>query len=135
VANSGNGTIKKFDSDGNGSTFASGIYQPGGLAFDSSGYLYASNDTGTIDKFDSSGNKSTFASGLNYPVSLAFDSSGNLYATNWVSETIMKFDSSGNGSIFASNVLFPWGIAIIPEPASVILFTFGGLALLGRKRK
>ena len=48
---------------------------PIGLAFDSSGNLYAANLTGviggTIDKFDSSGNRSIFASGLDGPEFIA----------------------------------------------------------------
>jgi DNA-binding beta-propeller fold protein YncE len=65
------GTIEKFDSSGNRSTFASGLYSMG-LAFDSSGNLYAAEyDYGTIEKFDSSGNRSIFASGLNSPMFVA----------------------------------------------------------------
>jgi sugar lactone lactonase YvrE len=103
------GTIEKFDSSGNRSTFASGLNGPCGLAFDSSGYLYAASyNGGTIEKFDSSGNRSTFASGLDKPSGLAFDNSGNLYVTNHNNNyygTIEKFDSSGNSSTFASGLL------------------------------
>jgi hypothetical protein len=106
------GTIEKFDSSGNRSTFASGLYSRG-LAFDSSGNLYAAdNGINTIDKFDSSGNRSTFASfsTMDGGIGLAFDSSGNLYATDYGYGTIEKFDSSGNRSTFASG-LYSMGLA------------------------
>ena len=68
----GNGTIEKFDSSGNRSTFASGLNSPDGLAFDSSNNLYVANyGGGTIIKFDSSGNRSVFASGLSGPLFIA----------------------------------------------------------------
>ena len=132
------GTIEKFDSSGNMSTFASGLGYPEGLAFDSSDNLYASTEgsaqgSGTIEKFDSSGNRSTFATGLQSPAGLAFDSGGNLYAANYWSGTIEKFDSSGNGFTFASGLNYPNFIAMqVPEPATLLLLTLGGLFL--RKR-
>ena len=63
------GTIQKFDTLlHKRTTFASGLYCPTGLAFDSSGNLYAGvfgeGDNGTILKFDPSGNSSVFATGL-----------------------------------------------------------------------
>jgi hypothetical protein len=106
------GTIEKFDSNGNRSTFASGLNGPSGLAFDSSGNLYAANYwNGIIEKFDSSGKRSTFVSGLNTPQALAFDRNGNLYVSMYSSGTIEKFDSSGKGSIWASGLFQPVGLA------------------------
>jgi sugar lactone lactonase YvrE len=137
-----NNTIEKFDTNGNGSIFASGVSAMD-LAFDASGNLYATTGSETIVKFDSNGNSTLFASGWNNPWpiipslnGLAFDSSGYLYVV--VDEgdgTIYKFDSSGNRSTFASGLMRPWGIAVwVPEPASIVLLTFGGLALLGQRR-
>jgi sugar lactone lactonase YvrE len=108
----GDGTIEKFDSSGNGATFASGLDHPTGLAFDRSGYLYTANyNYGTIVKLDSNGNSSPFASGLDYPIGLVFDSNGYLYAANWNAGTIVKFDSNGNGSTFASGLDHPYCFA------------------------
>jgi sugar lactone lactonase YvrE len=112
--NQSSGTIEKFDSSGNRSTFASDLNRPQGLAFNSSGNLYAADSGyGTIEKFDSSGNISTFASGLDTPLGLAFDSSSNLYVACFPSGvgTIEKFDSSGNRSTFASGLGGPQGLA------------------------
>ena len=104
------GTIRKFDSSGNGSIFASGLDKPFGLAFDDSGNLYAAINnwgvygyySGTIEKFDSSGNQSTFASGLRFPSGLAFRN-GYFYMVNSLDDPgqIFKFDLNGNKSFFA----------------------------------
>src|SRR6267143_621928 len=76
------GTIFKFTPDGTKSTFASGLSNPRGLAFDASGNLFEADGTSnTIFKFTPNGTKSTFASGLSGPAGLAFDASGNLFET------------------------------------------------------
>src|SRR5450755_3705010 len=72
----GNNIIEKITGAGSGSVFASsGLNGPFGLAFDSSGNLYAANGgDNTIEKF-TPGSGSVFASsGLNSPMGLAFDS-------------------------------------------------------------
>jgi DNA-binding beta-propeller fold protein YncE len=129
--------IVKFDSSGNRSTFTSGLNWPKGLAFDSSGNLYVTiQSDNTIVKFDLNGNGSVFAnSGLNEPMGLDFDSSGNLYVVSYGNNTIEKFDSSGNRSVFASGLDHPQFIAVIPEPATIGLLGFGGLALLRKRGK
>jgi hypothetical protein len=117
------GTIEKFNSSGNGTSFASGLAGPRGLAFENNGYLYVSCFT-TIEKFDSSGNGTTFASDV-FAQGLAFDSSGCLFAAT--GNNIIKFDSSGDWSIFASGLYGAEGIAAqVPEPATLLLFALGG---------
>ena len=124
-------TIQKFDSNGNGSIFASGLNDPRGLAFDSEGNLYAAeHGNGGIWKFDSAGhNLGVFASvgGLNGPTALAFDGTGNLYVsfvTEMGSGGIEKFDPYGNGSAFASFAWAPGGIAI-DNSGNVFVSNFG----------
>ena len=76
------GNIYKFTPSGVQSTFATGLDQPAGLAFDSSGNLFeADQGSGTIYKFTPGGVRSTFAIGLSVPMALAFDSSGDLFET------------------------------------------------------
>src|ERR1700758_2627965 len=78
VADSGNGTILKFTPEGARNTFASGLRDPLGLAFDAKGNLWVTNSSsrpdslsGTILKFTPEGAQSTFASGLKTPSDLA----------------------------------------------------------------
>ena len=60
---------------------------------------------------------------------LAFDSSGNLFAPIYNYSAIYKFDLSGNRSNFAF-LSEPEAIVIqVPEPATLLLFALGGLAL------
>jgi len=54
-------------------TFASGLYYPDGLAFNSAGQLFESNyGTDSINEFTPDGVQTTFASGLLDPIGLAF---------------------------------------------------------------
>ena len=120
-------TIVSYDtSSGNAATIAASVATfastnlntPRGLAFDTSGNLYAANySNSTISKFDSSGvYQSNITSNLNSPTGLAIDSSGNLYAANIGNSTISKFNSSGayvsSGSIPSTNLTGPFGLAI-----------------------
>jgi hypothetical protein len=112
------GTIFKFTPAGTPSIFASGLFAPEGLAFDSLGNLFVADGfSGTIFKFTPSGTKETFASGLNSPSGLAFDGSGNLFEVDSGSGgtcsggTIFKFTPGGIKSTFASGLNNPQGLA------------------------
>jgi DNA-binding beta-propeller fold protein YncE len=157
-------TIATYDTTGNvGSVilatkaiFAStNLKQPGGLAFDSSGNLYAANNVDySISKFDSSGayvSRIFSENGsLSIPQGLAFDSTGNLYAANLDNSTISKFNSSGtfltSWSTGASARAFPFPPApaflafrpvSVPEPSTYALAAIatGVMAYLACRRK
>src|SRR5215468_1286811 len=99
------GSISKFTPNGTKTTFASGLGNPEGLAFDSAGNLFEADfGSDKIFKFTPNGIKTTFASGLKAPVGLAFDSSGNLYEADALSGTIFKFTPAGIKSTFASGL-------------------------------
>ena len=67
------GSVNKITPAGTLTTFASGLYYPDGLAFNSAGDLFESNyGTGSINEFTSDGVQTTFASGLQDPIGLAF---------------------------------------------------------------
>jgi DNA-binding beta-propeller fold protein YncE len=137
VADDGYSRIEKFNSAGQGSFFASSLNAPLGLAFDSSGNLYAALDgSSEIEKFNSAGQGSVFASGLNAPYGLAFDSSGNLYAGLDGSSEIEEFNSAGQGSVYASGLNSPTFIAVqeIPEPSTWAILALGATAFLGSRR-
>ena len=117
-----NNTIVAYDTtSGVGSTIAASmntfastnLSSPQGLAFDTSGNLYAVNSNSTISKFNASGGYvSNISSNLNGTYDLAFDSSGNLYAANYTSSTISKFNSAGTFlSQINSNLNGPAGLA------------------------
>ena len=64
-ADYGSGKIYEFTPSGAQSTFASGLNQPVGLAFNSAGDLFeADANSGNIYEFTPGGAQSTFASGL-----------------------------------------------------------------------
>lgn len=109
-------TISEFTPTGQQSTFALGLYNPRGLAFDGSGNLFVADSTsGNIYKFAPNGSRSTFASGLALPSGLAFDSKGNLFvAASWNS-AIFEFTPAGSRSTFASGWVGGLSLPITPE--------------------
>jgi len=99
--------IRKFDSQGRGSVFASpgfGYPGPEGLAFDTAGNLYVANYGNNSNyRFDLKGNGGIWAStgsGYNNPFGLAY-AHGTLYASCNVN-LIEAFDGNGNGRVFAT---------------------------------
>ena len=106
---------------------STGLDNPTGLAFDSSGNLFVVNKgDDSIVKISPGGTVTTFVSGshgsalLNDPQGLVVDSSGNVYVANLGStgnntNSIIKFNSSGAGSVFATSATLlntPVGLAI-----------------------
>jgi len=120
-----------------------GLNNPFGLAFDSSGNLYAANFNNTITRYDSSGTYVSGApfvntgQGLNSPLGLAFDSSGNLYAANEGNSTISKIRSDGTVLFSWSTPASPGFLAFVPEPSTYILGTLAALtlAILARRQR
>src|SRR5438067_1451938 len=106
----GNHAIFEYTPTGTQSTYATGLDNPIGLAFDSSsGNLYVSIETFTdpgadsIVYFTPMGAKSIFATGLTTPRGLAFDSFGNLFVAEAITNgPILKF-TGGVQSTFASS--------------------------------
>lgn len=108
----GSGQINTLTPTGAQSTFASGLNQPLGLAFDQAGNLYeADANSGNIYKFSPAGAQSTFLSGLNRPVGLAFNSAGNLFVANSGAGQIVQITPGGVSSVFASGLGQPLGLA------------------------
>ena len=110
---SSNGVINDFNTlTGANTVVASGLPSPSGepegLAFNSSGDLFAAENTspvgtwpptGSIHKFTPNGAggwvQSTFASGLALPCGLAFNSSGDLFVADSYAQTIYEFTPGG----------------------------------------
>src|SRR5208282_2438940 len=95
------------------STFASGLFEPEGLAFNSAGDLFVSVGaaSGSILEFTPGGVQSTFVSGLVNPSVLAFDGAGNLFEADWGSGNIYEFTPGGVQSTFASGLSGPGALA------------------------
>jgi hypothetical protein len=108
AGDAGGGKIFKFTWDGLQSTFASGLREPQGLAFDSAGNLFVA-DKGSILEFHPDGVRSIFASGLTYPESLAFDRAGNLFVADY--GNIYEFKPNGVRGTFASGLTYPESLA------------------------
>src|SRR5208282_2898869 len=141
-ADSVSGNIYEFTPGGARSTFASGLNNPYGLAFNSAGNLFeADRGSGDIYEYTPGGVQSTFASGFGYPSGLAFDSAGNLFEADEGNGVINEFTPGGARSVFASGLDYPTFLAFqgetlpVPEPSALGLLAVGASALLVRRRR
>jgi sugar lactone lactonase YvrE len=112
------GIISTFTPEGVRSTFASGLSQGDGLAFDASGNLFeADTGSGKIHKFTPTGEKSIFSTGVTTPSGIAIDRDGNIFVSDsWGGDKgIYKFTPSGSLSTFATGFITPLGLAFDTE--------------------
>jgi sugar lactone lactonase YvrE len=100
------------------SPFASGINEPGGLAFGLDGNLYvADGEDHTVDKVTPGGQVTTFASGFPgsdvfaTPTDLAFNSAGTLFVADASADTLFEVSPAGQVTPFASGFDEPVGLA------------------------
>ncbi len=93
---SGGGEIFKFTWDGAQSIFASGLYKPRDMAFDSAGNLFVmdymilgeSIGNAAIFKITPNGTLTIFASRISYASSLAVNKAENLFVADYDSDII-----------------------------------------------
>ena len=118
------GEIFKFTWDGGQSIFASGLYKPWDMAFDSAGnlyvvdYLIVGEDPGApllgnaaVYKITPSGVPTIFASRLSYHSSLTVDRTGNVFVADYDNGIIYKYKPTGSRAIFALGLHHPVGMA------------------------
>lgn len=112
-----NGNIYEVAQGGtSSSTFATGMDNPIGLAFNSSGDLFVANTDynsgyGSIVEITPGGVQSTFASGIS-PQGLAINNAGDVFEADYNSGNINEYTSSGAESTFATGFSFPLGLAL-----------------------
>ncbi len=116
VANYTTGDIYEYTPGGTQSTFASGMANPVGLAFNSTGDLFVGNSAnngggefGNITEITPGGTQSTFASGID-PQAIAFNAAGDLFEADYDSGNIYEFAPNGTRTTFASGFNFPISI-------------------------
>lgn len=112
------GEILKFTWDGKQSIFASGLYKPWNVAFDSAGNLFFVDyqildnaGVAAIYKITSNGTLTIFASRVSYPSYLAVDRAGNVFAADNNAGIIYKYKPNGSRATFASGLNHPVGMA------------------------
>jgi DNA-binding beta-propeller fold protein YncE len=114
------GEIFKFTWDGKQSIFASGLYKPWDMAFDSAGNLFVVDymilggdmvGNAAIFKITPNGMLTVFASRLSYASSLAVDKTGNLFVADYNEGTIYQYKPDGSRAIFATGLNHPVGMA------------------------
>ena len=116
----------------------SGLDAPLGVAV-SGGRLFVANYFGnSIGEYTTNGAtvNASLVSGLNNPQGLAV-SGGDLFVSNVGSDTIGEFTTNGvtvNASL-VTGLGVPVGIAVVPEPTTLALVAFSGLALLWFPRR
>src|SRR6476620_1598767 len=116
-------------------TFASGLFDPGALAFDSAGNLFVADrgfdydfvSDAAVYKFTPSGLRSTVASQNDKvqvsPGGLAIDSADNLFVANGVIPgSILKFTPSGVRTTFAARMVTALAFqpTLTPTPTAAI---------------
>ena len=152
VANSGNGTIVRFDPaqlTASGSpapaVTISGLGEPGALAFDAAGSLWVSD--GRRNKVASFGENQLDASGflaprvvlsalaasLAIPAGIAFDADGNLWVGNIGNQTIVAFSPTQQvaGGTLDPHVVLSSNAGSLSIPAGLAFDADGSLWVMG----
>jgi hypothetical protein len=115
----GGGEIFQFSWDGVQSIFATGLYMPSDMAFDSAGNLFVVDyeilrgdlvGNAAIFEIAPNGTLSIFASRLNYASSLAINKAGALFAADYDAGVIYQYKPDRSRAIFASGLYHPVGM-------------------------
>lgn len=108
-----NGMVLRFQLGGGSPiTFAQGLANPKGLAFDGNGHLFVADaSAGTLVRFTlPDGTGATFVTGLSAPIGVTFDVTGNLFVAESGNGNITKLTQAGTRSVFASGLGTPAGL-------------------------
>ena len=141
----GSHVIFEYTPTGMQSTYATGLDNPRGLAFDSIGNLFATTDhnaddidLGKVLKFNSSNHRSTVGSAAHFFFEgLAIDIAGNAYVmanddtSPTGASTIFKFTPNGDRIVFGSIPGQGWGLAF--DSAGYLYAAEGGVNFGGER--
>lgn len=126
VTDSSTGSVVIYDSDGNPTTFVTGLVNPQGITFDLSKNVYVCDagdgaaGNGLIMKYDLSGNGSVFRSGLDNPLGIDVDGSDLLVSENGLDRVLrVPLDGIHPPSIFK---LVPAPIGVTSQAAAQLGF-------------
>ncbi len=99
VEGSGPSSITSYNADGTPAkpTITDGISSPFGIAVDSKGKVYVTNDgTGELTTYDPNGKRRSLTiSGLNEPRGVAVDASGKIYIASFADGTLTTYTAKG----------------------------------------
>ena len=129
---------------GSGPSAPAGLATPSGIAIGPDGKLYVADETsGVVDQFNATTGAFLGIFGatnsLSSPIDLKFGPDGNLYVTD--SLGVERFNGSTGasmGTFVLANSGFsnPQYLAFnTPEPSALALFAFGGVALIGFRKR
>jgi glucose/arabinose dehydrogenase len=99
-------------------TYATGLNNPQGLAFDAAGNLYVANgDAGTVSRVPPGGGAAApFATGFNGPTGVAFGPDGNLYVANANAGTVSRVGPAGGLAVlFGTGFTTPTDLTFGPD--------------------
>lgn len=103
--------VDRLSPSGVFSTWATGLRNSGGMAFDGDGNLYMTDNLEFIYKYSPDGTRTIFASGLANPIDITIDSHGDLFVSALAANSIYKYTPAGVRSTFATGLINPWGLA------------------------
>jgi sugar lactone lactonase YvrE len=110
-----------------GITFAEGLSNPKGLAFDGNGHLFVADaSAGSIFRFTLDGVGVTFAQNFNSPVGVTFDVQGNLFVGESGSGNIIEIAVNNTRSTYASGLGAPAGLAFSGDGSLYVADFSGG---------
>jgi sugar lactone lactonase YvrE len=136
----GDGVVYRIDRSGNATIFAEGLANPEGIAVDSLGSIYVTEDVeyGRLIKIEPSGNVEILADSLHYPEGVAWMEDGDLAVTESSLEAIslppvltgvLRIDVNGSSPLFSS--LYLWSCSDLIVDSSGMLYVCNELSGYG----
>ena len=104
IADQGNNSIRKVDTNGIITTVVGNLNYPQNVGFDAVGNLYiAGYSDNVVHRVDTNGIITTVIANLNHPTGVTFDASGNMYISDCWNNRILKVNTNGIITTVAGN--------------------------------